>query len=81
MARMLRAYAARWQRETATYGYEVKGKLRAREDRSWRRDWVEDDAHAEAERHDLEWLKLRASGRRTLAFMEAANGPLSVWHS
>lgn len=57
MARMLNAHAARWQRATATYGYDVKGKLRAREERSWRRDWAEDALDAEQERWSLEWAR------------------------
>lgn len=80
MARMLNAHAVRWQRETATYGYEVKGSLRAREEQSWRRDWAADERDAEDERHTLEWMRLRASGRRTLALLRTARGPLGVWH-
>ncbi|CAM5388795.1 putative protein OS=Streptomyces microflavus OX=1919 GN=Smic_81430 PE=4 SV=1 [Streptomyces microflavus] len=45
LARMLNAHAARWRRETATYGYEVKGNLQAREERSWRREWAEENAY------------------------------------
>ncbi|MFJ3084496.1 hypothetical protein ACIPJG_32730 [Streptomyces halstedii] len=80
MARMLNAHAARWQHATATYGYEVKGNLRAREERAWRRDWSADDLDAEDERHTLEWMRLRASGRRMLALIEATEGSLAVWH-
>lgn len=42
VARMLRARATVNQRETSTYGYEVKGDLRAREHRQWLRDWAAD---------------------------------------
>lgn len=80
VARMLNAHAARWQRETAAYGYEVKGNLRAREERTWRCDWAADELDAEEERYTLEWMKLRASGRRTLALLRSARGPLGVWH-
>ncbi|MFJ6237917.1 hypothetical protein ACIQH0_28005 [Streptomyces griseus] len=67
MARMLNAHATRWQRETATYDYGVKGNLRAREERFWRRDWEADERDAEDERHITEWLKLTWWGRHALA--------------
>ncbi len=54
--------------------------MRAREKRSWRREWAADERDAEDERHTLEWMRLRASGRRTLALIEATQGPLGVWH-
>lgn len=41
--------------------------MRAREDRSWRRDWAADERDAEDERHVTEWLKLTWWGRRALA--------------
>ncbi|WP_017237897.1 hypothetical protein [Streptomyces sp. SS] len=55
--------------------------MRVRETRAWRRDWAEGDAHAETERHTLEWMHLRSLGRRTLELIEAVDGPLGVWHS
>lgn len=48
---MLNAHAARWQTETATYSYEVKGNLRAREERAWRREWPADVDYAWFERN------------------------------
>lgn len=81
MARMLRARATSWRRVTSTYGYEVTGSLRVREERAWRRDWAADEMDAEDERHTLEWMRLRASGRRTLGLIEAQEGPLGVWRS
>ena len=42
MARMLRSRAVTTQRETRTYAYAVKADLRARERRSWEREWAEE---------------------------------------
>lgn len=55
--------------------------MRARETRSWRREWAEGDYDAATERHTLEWMRLRPSGRRMLEFIEAIDGPLGVWNS
>lgn len=55
-----------WQREPATYGYEVKGSMRVRERCSWRRDWVADVDEAEEYRHQVEWLRLTWWGRQAL---------------
>lgn len=53
MARMLRAQITQWQRWTAcprrggwTYAYDVKSNVRAREERSWRREWAADVDYA-----------------------------------
>ncbi|MFD4699746.1 hypothetical protein [Streptomyces niveus] len=68
---MLRARATVHQRETSTYGYEVKGNLRAYERRQWLLDWSADVDHAWHERQEREWLQLTWWGRLALKTAES----------
>jgi len=64
MARMLRAHATTTQRETSTYCYGVKANLRAREERTWRREWAADELDYWHERHGLCELLLTLTADR-----------------